>query len=102
MITVAGVEVEARHWIGGEPTPSSDGRTFSVFSPIDGAALGEVSAGSASEIDRAVAAARAAFPAWAALGPTGRGEILDRFAQAILAHMHDVLFEEEVSRPLNR
>jgi 5-carboxymethyl-2-hydroxymuconic-semialdehyde dehydrogenase len=86
MITVAGVEVEARHWIGGEPGASSDGRTFSVFSPIDGATLGEVAAGGASEIDRAVAAARAAFPAWAALGPTGRGEVLDRFAQAILAN----------------
>ena len=39
---------------------------------------------SARDVDRAVRAARAAFPAWAALGPEGRGAILDRFAQGIL------------------
>jgi 5-carboxymethyl-2-hydroxymuconic-semialdehyde dehydrogenase len=83
MITLAGIELEDRHWIGGEPT-GSNARTFEVFSPIDGVAIGAVAAGGAAEVDRAVAAARAAFPGWAALGPAGRGEILERFAKAIL------------------
>lgn len=82
-IHVAGVAVEARHWIGGEPSTGS-GRTFEVFSPIDQAPLGELSAGGAGEVDQAVRAARAAFPAWAALGPEGRGAILERFAQGIV------------------
>jgi acyl-CoA reductase-like NAD-dependent aldehyde dehydrogenase len=85
MTKVAGVEVETRHWIGGEPS-SSGSRSFGVFSPIDGAQLCEVAAGAASEIDQAIRAARAAFPSWAALGAAGRGEILERFAQALLAH----------------
>ncbi len=84
-IRVADVEVETGHWIGGEPQNPS-GRTFSVISPIDGSTLGEVAAGGADEVDRAVQAARAAFPAWAALGPEGRGAILDRFAALILEH----------------
>lgn len=77
------VSVESRHWIGGAPVATSS-RTFPVFSPIDGQSLGEVAAGGASDVDQAVSAARDAFPAWAALGPQGRGAILDRFAQAIL------------------
>ena len=80
---VENVEVETRHFIGGEPFAASSA-TFEVFSPIDGATLGAVSAGDARDVDHAVSAARAAFPAWAALGPAGRGEILARFAQGIL------------------
>jgi acyl-CoA reductase-like NAD-dependent aldehyde dehydrogenase len=87
-IRVAGVEVETGHWIAGEPWPAGP-RTFEVFSPIDGAVLGEVVAGDASAVDAAVRAARRAFPAWARLGPEGRGEILDRFAQAILERKED-------------
>lgn len=82
-IVIGDVEVEAGHWIAGEPL-GRDSRTFEVFSPIDGKPLGEVSAGGASDIDQAVATARAAFPSWAALGPEGRGKILDRLAQGIL------------------
>ena len=79
------VSVESRHWIGGAPVAMGS-RTFQVFSPIDGQNLGEVAAGGAAEVDQAVHAARDAFPAWAALGPEGRGAILDRFASAILEH----------------
>jgi acyl-CoA reductase-like NAD-dependent aldehyde dehydrogenase len=38
----------------------------------------------------AVAAAKAAFPAWAALGPKGRLPILRRFAQGLLARAKDI------------
>jgi acyl-CoA reductase-like NAD-dependent aldehyde dehydrogenase len=82
-IVVADVEVDARHWIGGEPSSTSS-RSFEDFSPIDGSFLGEIGAGGALEIDQAVRAARSAFPAWAGLGPEGRAPILERFAQGIL------------------
>ncbi len=82
-IQIAGVSVETCHWVGGEPGPVGS-NTFTVFSPIDGTVLGEVSAGGRADVDRAVSAARQAFPAWASLGPDGRGRILDRFAQGIL------------------
>jgi acyl-CoA reductase-like NAD-dependent aldehyde dehydrogenase len=84
-VNVAGVEVDTGHFIGGEPR-SPGPRTFEVRSPIDDSLLGEVAAGGREDVNRAVDAARAAFPAWAALGPEGRSAILDRFAQAILDH----------------
>jgi 5-carboxymethyl-2-hydroxymuconic-semialdehyde dehydrogenase len=87
-IQVEGVAVDSRHFIGGERVGSE--RTFEVFSPIDGKVLGQVAAGGQAEIDRTVAAARAAFPAWAALGAEKRGEILDRFAQGILDRKNDL------------
>jgi acyl-CoA reductase-like NAD-dependent aldehyde dehydrogenase len=80
---IAGVEVSTGHFIGGEPVRGG-AKTFEVFSPIDGAPLADVARGGPEEVARAVAAARAAFPAWARLGPEGRGAILERFAGAIL------------------
>ncbi len=94
-IQIAGVGVETSHWIGGEPAAAGSD-TFTVFSPIDGAVLGEVSAGSASEVDRAVSAARSAFRAWASLGPEGRGRILDRFAQGIVDRKEELAAVETV------
>jgi 5-carboxymethyl-2-hydroxymuconic-semialdehyde dehydrogenase len=84
-LEVEGVEIDARHFIGGEPCASSK-RSFEVMSPIDGAFLGDVAAGGDEDVARAVEAARAAFPAWAALGVEGRGVVLERFAAAILEH----------------
>jgi 5-carboxymethyl-2-hydroxymuconic-semialdehyde dehydrogenase len=82
-LRVADVAVDARHWIGGERVASQS--TFEVFSPIDGRPLGEVAAGGEREVMHAVQAARAAFPAWAALGAEGRRPILERFAAGISA-----------------
>jgi acyl-CoA reductase-like NAD-dependent aldehyde dehydrogenase len=79
---VAGVDVSTAHFIDGKRVESK--RVFQVCSPIDGKHLADVSAGGPGEIDSAVAAARRAFPAWAALGAQGRLPILKRFAKAIL------------------
>ncbi|MEV6306325.1 aldehyde dehydrogenase [Actinoplanes sp. NPDC051861] len=88
IIEVEGVPVDTRHWIGGRRV--SSGRTFANFSPIDEAHLGDIEAGGAAEIDAAVAAARAAFPAWAALTPKERGDILRRVADGIEARVEDL------------
>jgi aminomuconate-semialdehyde/2-hydroxymuconate-6-semialdehyde dehydrogenase len=81
-LRLANTEVDARHWIGGERVASAD--TFELMSPIDGRALGALAAGGEREVEHAVHAARAAFPAWAALGAQGRRSILERFAAGIL------------------
>jgi acyl-CoA reductase-like NAD-dependent aldehyde dehydrogenase len=85
---VDGVDVSTAHFIAGKRVESK--RTFSVESPIDGRHLADVSAAGAEEIDDAVAGARAAFPAWASLGPQGRHPILKRFAQAIRDHAQQI------------
>jgi len=80
---VEGVAVLTGHYIGGERVDS--GEALEVRSPIDwdGWKLADVARGGAAEVDAAVAAARRAFPAWAALGPDGRHTVLTRLADAI-------------------
>jgi acyl-CoA reductase-like NAD-dependent aldehyde dehydrogenase len=80
---VEGVPVPTGHYIDGERV--SLGETFEVRSPIDwdGWKLADVARGAAAEVDAAVAAARRAFPGWAALGPAGRQAVLGRLADAI-------------------
>jgi acyl-CoA reductase-like NAD-dependent aldehyde dehydrogenase len=87
-VKVAGVEISTAHWIGGERVGSAT--TFPVASPIDGAHLADVAAGGAREVEAAVAAARAAFPAWAALGPEARAPILLRFAEGLRARTKEL------------
>src|SRR5947208_16822832 len=56
-----------RMLVGGEWVAAADGRTFSVENPARrGSVIAEVPRASASDVDRAVRAAAAAFPAWRA------------------------------------
>ena len=83
--TVAGFEVSTDHFIGGERVSSAS--RFPVITPIDGSLIAEVAAGGAQEADLAVRAAAAAAPAWAALGATGRAQLLHRLADLIDANV---------------
>ena len=82
---VGGYEVSPDHFIGGERVGSE--RTFTDVSPIDEQPLGEIARGGEREADLAVAAATAAFPAWAALGAAGRAAYLYRLADLIDANL---------------
>jgi acyl-CoA reductase-like NAD-dependent aldehyde dehydrogenase len=94
---VEGVAVSPLHYIDGRRVPSASGETLEVRSPIDWDwKLADVAAGGRAEVDAAVAAARRAFPGWAALGPEGRREILSRFADAIEARVPDLAKVETV------
>ncbi len=93
-VNIAGVEVSTDHYIDGCRVASKE--RFLDRSPIDGAALAEISAGAAAEADQAVAAARKAFPAWAALGPEGRAPILRRLAEGIKERVADLSAVETV------
>jgi hypothetical protein len=87
--TIDGVSVPCDHLIDGKRV--GGGERYAVLSPVDGSHLGDIPDGDAAVVDAAVAAARRAFPAWAALGPGGRGNILGRFAQAILDRARDLV-----------
>jgi aminomuconate-semialdehyde/2-hydroxymuconate-6-semialdehyde dehydrogenase len=78
---VEGVAVDTRHWIGGRRVASAG--TFTDISPIDERPIAEVHAGGEAEVDAAVAAARDAFPAWAALPVKQRSDILRAVADGI-------------------
>lgn len=87
-ITVEGVQISTDHYIGGERVSSAN--TFEDISPIDETTLGHIAAGGPAEIGAAVEAAQRAFPAWAALGPDGRGCYLRRFADILEAHVEEL------------
>ncbi len=80
-INVAGIEIDTRHYIDGQRVSSNE--TYENSSPIDGAFLGNISRGSEKEVNLAVAAAKAAFPGWAGMGPKARGEKLLKLAELI-------------------
>ena len=79
--TVEGVEVDTRHWIGGERVSSES--TFTDISPIDEQPIAKISSGSALEVDAAVQAAQHAFPGWAAMPRSERAELLRKVADGI-------------------
>ena len=62
------------HIIGGKTL--SSGASTPVFNPATGEQTGAVASGGADEIDAAVAAATAAFPAWAATTPARRARVM--------------------------
>ncbi|WP_432025882.1 aldehyde dehydrogenase [Streptomyces sp. 1222.5] len=91
-LTVAGVAVDTRHWIGGERVASA--QTFTDVSPIDGSVLGEISRGTAAEAEAAVAAAKAAFPAWAATSRAERARVLHAVADGVEKRIEDLAIVE--------
>ena len=52
------------HWIGGRPVEVAPEQTGPVYNPATGEVIARVPRGGQAEVDAAVAAARAAFPAW--------------------------------------
>ena len=93
-ISINEYQISPNHYINGQRVASP--RTFTDISPIDGRVLGEVSAGGQAEVDAAVAAAKAAFPAWAALGPEGRLHYLERLAH-VIEHNAEMLARVETT-----
>ncbi|KAK9783377.1 hypothetical protein SCARD494_13196 [Seiridium cardinale] len=64
---------------------SANGNTFDLFSPYSGDLVAKVAEATEEDVNKAVAAAKAAFPAWAALSPSQRGKPMARLAQLIAA-----------------
>ncbi|QDS72448.1 hypothetical protein FKW77_009480 [Venturia effusa] len=83
-------EIEGRLFINGEFVNSSDGKTFDVFSPYDRKKVATVCEATEEDTNKAVAAAKAAFPSWAALGPPQRGAYLKKLSELILAASSDL------------
>jgi acyl-CoA reductase-like NAD-dependent aldehyde dehydrogenase len=69
--------------IGGGRAPAAEGRTFSVHNPATAQPLASVAEAGVEDVDRAVAAAAAAFETWGALSPVTRGRHMHRFANLV-------------------
>ncbi len=78
------------HWIGGARVAGTSGRRGPVFDPARGVVAREVDFASVEEVDAAVKAARAAFPAWRATSISRRTEIMFRIRNLVDAHRHEL------------
>jgi malonate-semialdehyde dehydrogenase (acetylating)/methylmalonate-semialdehyde dehydrogenase len=74
---------DIHHYVGGKPVDGSSGRWGDVYNPATGEKIRRVAFASAAEIDRAVQAATAAFPGWAATTPLSRARILFKFLELL-------------------
>jgi malonate-semialdehyde dehydrogenase (acetylating)/methylmalonate-semialdehyde dehydrogenase len=74
------------HVINGRPVAGTSGRRQAVYNPATGAVARHVALASSAEVDAAVAAAKAAWPAWAEMPPLRRARILNAFLGLLNQH----------------
>ena len=91
-------------FIGGRFAPAVSGVTFDCISPIDGRLLAKVAACDAEDVNRAVAAARAAFTTgvWADQSPRARKRTLLKLAELIAKHAGELALLEtlDMGKPI--
>jgi betaine-aldehyde dehydrogenase len=75
---------------------------LAVIEPATERVLAEVPRGGVEEVDAAVAAARAAFPAWRAVAPGDRARLMGRIAGAVEEHLEElaVLEARNAGKPI--
>ena len=86
-----------RNLIGDDWVAAKSGATFTSVNPANhDEVIGEFAASGAADVDAAVEAAKAAFPAWSMMPAPKRGEILFKVARLLAEH------KEELSRLMTR
>jgi aldehyde dehydrogenase (NAD+)/betaine-aldehyde dehydrogenase len=83
-----------RMLIGGELVESVSGAWDESINPADESAIGRVPAGTKADVDRAVASAQKASPAWSNKSPKERGEIMRAFGEKIRTRAPEILHIE--------
>ena len=88
--------------IGGKWVEGSAGKTFESRNPATGELLGELTVSDASDVNRAVEAADAAFKSWRLVPAPRRGEILFKAAQMLVDRKEDLarLMTQEMGKVL--
>jgi acyl-CoA reductase-like NAD-dependent aldehyde dehydrogenase len=91
-----------RIYLGGAWVPSTGSGTLEVIDSTTEAVMGSVPEGSTEDVDRAVAAARAAFPAWSTTPVQERTALLTKVSEGLAARLDDLaaLITHEVGMPL--
>ncbi len=95
----------AQHFINGQWVAASNGRTLPVIDPSTGEVFDTLARGNAADIDKAVAAARAALSGpWSRLTATDRGRILSKMSQIMLERVDALALLEsrDTGKPLSQ
>ncbi|PJX14915.1 methylmalonate-semialdehyde dehydrogenase (CoA acylating) [Halomonas sp. 141] len=74
------------HFINGQRSEGTSGTSQDVFNPATGQVTGRVALASAADVDTAVQAAQAAFPAWADTPPIRRARVMFKFLELLNTH----------------
>src|SRR6185295_19889135 len=82
--------IHNRLFIDGESVDSEEHSRIAVLNPHDNSLITEVAEAKKADVDRAVEAARKAFPAWAKLAAADRGRLLLKLADAIEARAENL------------
>jgi acyl-CoA reductase-like NAD-dependent aldehyde dehydrogenase len=93
----------ARQLIDGQWLPTADKGEIDVLDPATGRVVQQIARGGERDVGDAVAAARRAFPGWAATSPAERGALLGRWAALIMERIEDLARCEaqDVGKPLS-
>ena len=78
------------HWIDGKVLEGKSGRSGKVFNPATGEVQAEVDFADLAEVDRAVATAKAALPAWRATNLSRRAEIMFNLRELVDANRKEI------------
>ena len=81
---------ELSHFIDGKRIAGKSGRFADVYNPATGEVTARVPLADAGEVKAAVTAAAKAFPAWAAMPPPRRAQVMFRLRELINRHMNDL------------
>ena len=84
--TLLSVPTTVPNQIGGADARARDGRTFAKIDPATGREICQVARSTRADVELAIDAARRAQPAWAAMTPVKRGEILRKIAMLMQEH----------------
>lgn len=82
--------MQTQLFINGKFVPAEDNATLATTNPHDNSVIAHVAMGGAADIDKAVAAATAAFPAWSRMAAMDRGRLLLKLADAIEANADEL------------
>lgn len=77
------MEIQDKLFIGGKFIPAEDGATLATVNPHDNSTLADVAMAGKADIDKAVAAAKAAFPKWSRMAAMDRGRLILKLADKI-------------------
>jgi malonate-semialdehyde dehydrogenase (acetylating)/methylmalonate-semialdehyde dehydrogenase len=83
-------EATIQHYINGKITAGGSDQTQAVYNPATGQVTGQVALANHHDVEAAVAAARAAFPAWADTPPIRRARVMFRFLELLNRHKGDL------------
>jgi malonate-semialdehyde dehydrogenase (acetylating) / methylmalonate-semialdehyde dehydrogenase len=81
---------QVNHWIGGKPVAGESGRKGAIFNPATGRQAAEVDFATVEEVDSAVQAAKAAFPAWREVSLAKRAELFFRIRELLHERREEV------------